>query len=416
MLLLQGTAVKSSGVLASVSVAFPFLCATLGGSLVVAGMLLPLFMAGGLIGGAIAPPIMASRGSSRSWLISTSMLTAAVITTVGLVGVVPDVGAVTISAVFAFAAVAVGMAGGIGGIAYSDLLGTKVPQDRRSSLLFTRSAAGGALTIGAAVITARLFVGHDALIGHLTLEWVAAVFLGISALLCTIFLSRSTFGAPTQLNLGESLRRGAHAARAFPWFRRFLVTQVLLLSVTLGTSFYSIHAASVHGHEAATLSVLVCFAGVGLVLGAFAWERILNRYGYRRMFILGAMASVVAALLSAAIHVAGWHVIWFHGIVVLLATMSAEAVTIGRRAYLIDNTSNENRPVLLSFALIVVTVSTGLLAALLGSLAEIQGPVWPVLVLVGLNFVAVGGALLSPRSTVKGVTRESTPTVNDPAD
>lgn len=137
----------------------------------------------------------------------------------------------------------------------------------------------------------------------------------------------------------------------------------------------------------------------GLILGAILWERVLNSYGYRSMFVLAATASTVAATLSTAIHVAGWHVIWFHGIVILLATLSAEAIYVGRRAYFIENTSNEDLPILISFSQIIWTVSAAPVAVVLGTLAEIRGPVWPVLVLVGLNLVGIGGASLSPGST-----------------
>src|SRR6478609_7931614 len=68
LLLGQGGGYGLAGKLASTNVVMPFLCAALGGSLLVAGLLDPLNTLGSLLGLSLAPAVLSTRLPSRAVL------------------------------------------------------------------------------------------------------------------------------------------------------------------------------------------------------------------------------------------------------------------------------------------------------------------------------------------------------------
>jgi hypothetical protein len=59
--------------------------------------------------------------------------------------------------------------------------------------------------------------------------------------------------------------------RKHPWVRDFLVTQVLFLSIALGTSFYSVHGATLHGQKSEALHYIVAVTAIGSLLFTALW-------------------------------------------------------------------------------------------------------------------------------------------------
>ena len=397
LLLVQGSAVKLAGAVAGAAVVLPFLCTALGGSVLVAGLLVPLSTVGTIAGNAVGPPLMRRRGGNRGWVVTSTVLSALLVLAVAALGLGERHGPVLVSTVFVAAAVLGGAVAGLGGLAYTDLLGVALPRRRRSALLFTRSALGGVLAVAVALGTARVFAGRDALTGHLALVWVAGGVLVAAALSSRFVVADSRPSGDEALTVRSSVRAGVVAVRDLTWYRRYLLVQSVLLSVGFGTSFYAIHAATEHAGEPGSLSAVVVASAAGLVLGALVWERVLARFGFRALFVLGAATGTIAATVSAATHFVGGQVVATHAVVLLLATLAAQSVTVGRRAYLLDRCPVADRPTLFSFARIAVGALGGLLAAGLGVLAEVHGAVWPTVVLVALNALAVSAALLSPR-------------------
>jgi len=127
-----------------------------------------------------------------------------------------------VSIVFAVIAVVMGIAGGIGSVASSDVLGGALPAERRSTLLFAQSALGGALGVVVALATARLFAHRQPLTSHVALQWAASVFLVLSAMSCLFVLLERRPAPAHRVRVSASLRVGLDAARTYPWFRRYL--------------------------------------------------------------------------------------------------------------------------------------------------------------------------------------------------
>lgn len=69
------------------------------------------------------------------------------------------------------------------------------------------------------------------------------------------------------------------AARSQSWFRRYALVQLLFVPVSLGTSFYSIHASVNHSDTAGSLHVLVISSSIGMVAGALFWRFVSRALG-----------------------------------------------------------------------------------------------------------------------------------------
>ena len=86
LLLAQGGSYGLAGKLASTNIVLPFLCAALGGSLIVAGLLVPLGIIGTLVGYTLGPNMLASRLPSRTVMALATLGTAALLFALATIG------------------------------------------------------------------------------------------------------------------------------------------------------------------------------------------------------------------------------------------------------------------------------------------------------------------------------------------
>jgi hypothetical protein len=390
ILLGNGSFVDLANQLSNPQTVLPFLYSVLGAPLAAAGLIVPLNNIGGLFGRAIAAPLITAARFSKWHMAFGSLAVGASLAALALFIEIIHLNAVI--ALFLLVAGIVGIGQGVSSVAFQDVLGRALPQERRGPLLFTQTAIGGALAIAAAWGTMRLFKDAKPLDSHMTLIWISAAVL-VLAFVCSI-LVREAPPAKTEASdraggFASEVRRGFTLTGRTPWFRRYLVAQVLFLSVTLATTFYSIHAASLHGGKAGSLSVFVIFSSLGLVLGGPLWSWLVGK-GFRPVFILGGLASMSAAILALIIEdVEGLQSVLLHAPVFLLATLGYEAVTQGRQVYVVNMTTEEERPFFISISQTLLGALSIGVAALFGVLAQVKGEAWPLLAVLAMNAIAV---------------------------
>jgi hypothetical protein len=367
-----------------------FLYSVLGAPLAFAGLIVPMHNIGGLLGRALSAPLISKARFSKRYMAYGSL--AAGISLMALAIFVPIIHPTAAAMIFLLVAGTIGVSQGLGSVAFGDLLGRALPQERRGPLLFTQSAVGGVLAVAAASATILLFKDAKPLDSHISLIWISAVVL-VLAFVFSLLVQEP----PPNRDAGSGARGfTSEIHKAFtlvgqaPWFRRFLVGQVLFLSVTLATTFYSIHAASLHGEKSGSISVFVVASSLGIVVGAPLWSRLLDNKGVRLVFILGGLATMSAAILALTIeYVDGLQFVLLHALVFLLATLGYQAVTQGRQVYLANMTTDEERPFLISiFHTLLAALSIGV-AVLFGVLAQVNGEAWPLLAILAMNIVAV---------------------------
>ncbi len=395
--MVQGTSVKFSSQLASVSVVFPFLCVAAGAGRLAAGLMLPTYLAGSLAGDALAPAVLRRGRSSRDIVVGGGVAIAVLLAVTALVCQLCRGQAVLLTVTFVVAAAAMSALSAIGGVAYTDLVGAHVDVRHRPGLLFRRSAFGGLVAALATVATGVAVVGLSPLDGHLALEWVAAAGL-LTASLVTGRLLRQPRGNDVPARVPRATappKRARHSplrtlAAAPAWFRVNLVRQGLLLSTTVGASYYSAHTALKHGQRSGSLSVIVFATSLGLVLGSVVWPRFLLRFGYQRMFACGAALGACSAALALADELASSSSLATHGVVMLGATMSAQAVTSGRRAYLIERADSVSRIQLASLERLTLASVAGVLAIVLAVVSQLTGTRTSLLILLAGNVLGAG--------------------------
>lgn len=400
LLLLQGSSYGMAGKLASTNIVLPFLCAALGGSLFVAGMLVPLGTIGTLVGYTLGPTALATRLRSRTVMALTTAASAALLFALATVSLALPERALAVNLTFVAVALGTGVTSGIGSIAFTDVLARGVHPERRSTLLLSQAAVGGALASVVAVLSAWVFASRDPIVGHIALQWFASGFLLLSAA-CALFVAMEHVPAKAgqRRSLAATFRAGVAATRRYAWLRQYLVRQILFLSVTLATTFFSIRTAALHGSVPGSLALIIAVTSISLVLGALLWHRVLRVRGYRGMLVDGTVCSTVAAFGAVAIERLGLvgASALNHAVLLLLATLAADAVSVAKSAYLVEHAPPAELPELSAFSQLTIGVASAVLAAAIATLAQVHGTVWPPAILLGLNLLAVLAAWRVPR-------------------
>ena len=338
--------------------------------------------------------MLASRLPSRTVMALATLGTATLLFALATIGLLFRTSTFAVNVTFLGVSLGTGLAVGDRHHRLHRRPGQRGPAERRRRLLFTQAALGGLLASVVAIVSTWMFAGRDPIVGHIALEWIAGAFLVVSAG-CSLLIGveHVPTKAVARRGLVATLRGGAQAARRYPWLREYLTQQILFLSVTLGTTFFSIRVAALHGSVPGSLAVIIAVTSLALVIGAVLWERVLTRQGFRGMLIGGTMCSAFAAVGAVSVERLGLVGSPFvHAIFILLATLANDAVSVAKSAFLVENARPEELSELSAFTQLIIGVASAVLAVAIAALAQVHGTVWPPMILLGLNVLAVGAA------------------------
>jgi hypothetical protein len=304
------------------------------------------------------------------------------------------VGAYWLVPIFLFATLVIGAANGLSGLAFQDLIGRILTDERRRKLLFTQSSLAGLFVVIVAFGSQLIFQPGTSRVAHQELIWLGIGLFVLSALLIMLVrepAKRSPSGAREEAQeRGQiaALRDSFRIAFALPWFGRFLVARTLYLSVELAIPFFSIHAASFHGNSISGLNAFVIAASIGLMIGGFVWPRIGKR-SVGRIMTLAVALTCVGGLMAIAIELRLIsQSILCYAIVFVLVSLGAQGVKNGRTLYLLGMTTDEERPFCIAVANVTIGMGAIVFGALLGALASLKGVSWVILALIVLNVLA----------------------------
>jgi MFS family permease len=396
--LLAHGAFYTAGVqLSNVSVVLPFVCAQRGFGWI-AGFLLPVFSVGTIVGNSMSPAILQwCRQRKHLVLAATSLIMALLVACNAMMAATDHSAAVLMLATTA----AIGVMAGISSVSFSDVVCTALPGTQRGRLLLTQGAAGSVLATTTTIALAPLLLRSNSPAAHVHVLWLGVFGLVIAAGVA-LFLGPArpepaTTGPRTSLL--STYRSGLSIARSQTWFRQYAITHLLFVPVVLGTTFHSLRAAD----GDVSLHVLVVVSSVGLVAGSALWRPVFRRHGVRGMLCGSALLSSLATVGSMVGEiVAGTANVWLQTAIILLATMAGQAVFAAAITWISTFADEHHRATLIAFAAAMVALTTATVGAVMGMVAQIQTPVWPVAVVLVLN-VAAGcvatrapGASLSP--------------------
>lgn len=184
----------------------------------------------------------------------------------------------------------------------------------------------------------------------------------------------------------------ASAKVALPWFRRFLLVRLALLSVELAGPFYVVYARDMFAGQAGMLGTIVIAAGAAAALSSPFWGRFADWSSPKVLFLsglLGASAGIVA-LAIGLLPSAARSLYLMAGMFVLFGIAEA-GVMLGRKTDLIDRVDAGHRATYVAFANSAMGVAA-LLFGGLGMVAEVAGLKWLISLLLALS---IAGGVLS---------------------
>ncbi len=398
VLLVQGTCVSAARFLASPRLVIPFLFIAIGAPIFIAGLLLPLVQFSRLVTQVVAAPVLKESRTRKWYVMFGSVVSASALAIVGLATQTASI--FLIVTTFLLVALVLGIVQGLNGLAYDDLLGRVLRRASRNTLVYTQTTIAGAVAIAVAWGSHHLLKETNPLDSHLELLWAGVGIMVAAAILIVTIreplksAGEGRAGAAGQTPRGKKrsyfgeMRAGFHEVASVSWFRRYMVTRVLMLSVELAMPFYAIHAATLHVGKHGSLSAFVVANGIAVIIGGPAW-RVVGKISQRYVLAMGAIVAAMGGVWAIVINnVPALHSLISHGLVFSLVAAGTQGVVGARTIYIVNTAPDDQRPY---FVAISNTISGSigiLLAFLFGTIAHFQGVIWPVVLITGLNIAA----------------------------
>jgi hypothetical protein len=270
---------------------------------------------------------------------------------------------------------------------------------RRNNLVLNQQALGAILTVAATLVLIPLLPNRDAVDRHLDLLWFGAAAMAVAVVVAmTVGPTTSVTVSPPR-RIIEDFREGVAVVRTTRWYRVFLTAQIMFVPIAVNETFFALRTALAHVDTAGSLHAIVISSAAGLVAGSFLWRSVFSKFGVRGMLTASAIISCVAAMLCAANEIipAEPH-LWAYEVVFFLVVLSNAAIAAATVSWISAFASEEQRPVLISFAATLAAVVTALLGAAFGLPARVTA-IWPVFVVLALCVLAGTVAMRAPGRT-----------------
>lgn len=368
--LLNGTSTKLAEQLASPDLVLVWLLSALGAPVFFAGMLEPIRR-----GAASFPQLVVSGRmrayAKRKWfwvgagLVQAIALLIMLATALSLTGV--WAGVVIVLALLGFS-----VASGVGSVAFKDVLGKTIPENKRGQLLGLRSSTGGGLTIAAGLVLYGVVSGTSQIWVFVVLLGVAAALWALAAALFWLIQEQPGETEEEEDTLSEA-RSGVELFREVPGFRQFIVSRGLLLSAELSVPYYALRAHQLTG-VGEGFGLFIVALGVAALTGSPIWGRISDRVSNRIVMALGGVVGAVAAALALSFGffpTSATSPLLF-AFVFLVVGLARAGVRVGRKSYIVNAAPDDERPLYTAAAntiagvLIFVFIGFGAVAQVVG--------------------------------------------------
>lgn len=387
------TATKSGDQLSKPGLVLTWLLTALGAPAVVIGMLAPVRQAGSLLPQMIVSGLVRRRAIRKWFWVVGSAVQGLAVVGMGIVawsmeGAAAGWTIVGLLAVFS-------LARGFCSVTSKDLLGRTIPEKRRGRLGGLASTISGwfAVAVGiffmirnAEELPATLFAILLFVAGGL---WLVAA--GVMATLRE---------QAAETNGGDGLMRdvvdGFRVLGEDRVFLRFCLARALMASTVLSMPFYVVLAHRGTDGVLAGLGLLMLAGSLATAMSGVTWGKLSDHSSRKTMIVAGASAGLVGCLTFAlsGLTMGSTAGLWTYGFLFFLIGLAHTGIRSGRKTYLVDHASADNRARL-------VAVSNTLMGLVLlasgsfGLLADLIGERWIVLVfaLLGLAGSAVAWRL-----------------------
>ncbi|GGI46740.1 MFS family permease [Agromyces flavus] len=368
--------------LTAVAVVLPFICIAFGGSPFAAALIFPTYTAANLFGVVVAPRVLGLRSVTRSLaLILTLIATVFTVTGIGIT----LVGEEWLNALWLIAAV-LGVLGGVASIAVVEVMSSSLASSEKSAISVVQSTGGAVLTLVITVIMGTFFLDPNGRDAHVALLWIGVTAMAIAALALLPIRPTAARDRVPRRSVGILAALKARPDRKYPWVREFLITQVLFLSISLGTSFYSVHGATLHGQKSEALHHIVALAATGSLLFTALWTLSRHRATIRGLLLTAAflgVASAIAALITDTFDTRALPVL--SGLVITLAAAGGAATSSTRATWMYRYLGEHDDIEVVVFCQVVLGITATGVGLVFGALAHLEtaAPTWGMLILSG---------------------------------
>lgn len=280
---------------------------------------------------------------------------------------------------------------GVTSVASKDVLGKTVDKQRRGMVTGTAASISGL----AAIALGGVLMINGAPAGRWPLVVLLCVAASMWLLACAVYGTLREF--PGATGGGDNGLTSALANLRLAWedhqLRSFLIARTLLISSGLAAPFY-VSLASQNGQRAlGELGALVLMAGLANLVSGRLWGRLADRSSRWTMAIGGGLCALLS---TTVISVAGMRLeehqgaLWY-AVVIFIFYLGHSAIRLGRKTYLIDMATPDNRAQLVAVSNTII----GVLLLLIGGLSSWLS-VWGILpALGGLAAMCAAGALMA---------------------
>jgi MFS family permease len=373
--------------LSSAKLVLPWLLGALGAPAVLVGLLVPIREAGVLLPQlAVAAYIRRMPLRKPVWILG-ALLSALSLGAIALAALTQR-GAAAGWIIIALLVV-LSLSRGLCSVSAKDVLGKTVSKSRRGRLMgWSAGIAGGA--------TLALGLGLGFVTDADAERLVYAVLLGAGALM--FVLGALVFGAireqPGATAGGGNALTEALASldllRTDPDFRRYLLTRIGLLTLALVPPFYVLLLQRASDSALSGLGLLIIASGLASAVSAPLWGRFSDRSARLVLVLAAALGGVtgIATWVVARLELGPLPLTYALAGLFLLVNVAHAGVRIGRKVYLVDMASNDNRAAMVAVSNTIIGVMM-LLGGLIGLLADIYDTATLILVLsIGALLVA----------------------------
>lgn len=285
---------------------------------------------------------------------------------------------------------------GICSVANKDVTGKTVSKTRRGRLSGVAASVAGLLTLGSALIIMFapdisgerwLFLG---LLGAGVILWTLAALLyaGIPE------VAGSTEGGGNAIS--EALR-----SLTLLWrngqFGHFVLTRALLVSAAFAIPYIVVLIQRQGDAQLTSLGSLLLASGLAGLLAGRVWGRWSDAASHRVMAAASAMSTVVMLLalgifyLNPDLLASGW----IAGLLLFLSAVAHHGARVGRKTYLVDMATQDNRAQLTAVSNTVMGIIL-LAGILLGWLDAAYGAAAVLWFLIGVGMLALVSSLILP--------------------
>lgn len=384
----NGAATKLAEQIAGPGLVLPWMLQAAGAPVYLIGLLMPVKQVGSLLPQLAVSGLMRS-APVRKWFWVGAGLFQALMLWLMIVaaGALPPLaaGAVIVALLALYS-----IASGTGSVAFQDVVGKTIGKGRRGRMLANRATLGGVLAVAAGLV---LRGGSQQPLELQSCLYLLAVGGGLWALAALLFAAIAEPGGATQGGrnpLGE-LRAGISLFREVAGFRRYLGARAALLSVEIAAPFYVVHARQLMPAEGGLLGVLIIAVAAAQVVSSPVWGRFADASARRVMMCAGALGALTALAALALEALPAGRIPLLYALVFVLLGFAEGGVRLGRKTYLVDAVSSDERATYVAFA----NSAMGLVTLLAGGLGALAWATNLQILLAVLILLGVAGIALS---------------------